>query len=204
MDAESEKLKENERRVSAAASARERTPGTEGIWTFVFIDMLVFLLIFFVFMTERLGHYELYKVSQTNLNAVFGFANTLILLTSSWMVVEAIHAAKLRQPTRVSLRLGFALALGLMFCVSKLVEYTLKIESGIGIVTNPFYTFYFFITFIHFLHVLAGMLFLLSFARSSRNCLASDRYVVGLENVGLFWHYVDVLWIFIFPMLYLI
>ncbi|MGQ0620560.1 MAG: cytochrome c oxidase subunit 3 [Panacagrimonas sp.] len=190
--------------MSAATAARERTPGTEGIWTFVFIDMLVFLLIFFVFMTERLANFEQYKASQASLNAVFGFVNTLVLLTSSWMVVEAIHSAKLRQPTRVSLRLGFALGLGLLFCISKLVEYTLKIEGGISVTTNPFFTFYFFITFIHFLHVLAGMLFLLSFARSSRNCLGSDKYVTGLENVGLFWHYVDVLWIFIFPMLYLI
>lgn len=204
MDAESEKLKASERPLPRVEAAGERMPGTEGIWTFVFIDMLVFLLIFFVFMAERVVNFELYRTSQVQLNPLFGFANALILLTSSWMVVEAIRSAKLRQPQKVARRLGFALALGLMFSVNKLAEYTLKIQGGIGPTENPFFTFYFFITFVHFLHVLAGMLFLLSFARSSRNCLGSDRYVVGLENVGLFWHYVDVLWIFILPMLYLI
>lgn len=190
--------------MNGTATVGERAPGTEGIWTFVFIDMLVFLLIFFVFMTERLGHYALYEASQPRLDVLFGFANALILLTSSWMVVEALRAARSRRPAQVSRRLAVAIALGLLFSANKILEYGLKIDGGISVTTNPFFTFYFFITFIHFLHVLAGMLFLLSFARSSRNCLGSEKYVVGLENVGLFWHYVDVLWIFIFPMLYLI
>jgi nitric oxide reductase NorE protein len=202
MDAETEPL--NNALPPRAAVPAERTPGTEGIWTFVFIDMLVFLLIFFVFMVERLDHFPLYKASQGHLNPVFGFINTLVLLTSSWLVVESIHSAKARQPRRVSLQLSLALLLGCAFAVNKIIEYSLKLKAGIGLVDNPFFTFYFFITFVHFLHILAGMLFLLAFARSSRRCVSSERYVVGLENVGLFWHYVDVLWIFIFPMLYLV
>jgi nitric oxide reductase NorE protein len=64
-----------------------RSPGTDGLWTFVFIDMVIFLMIFFAFMSERLGHVDLYAASQSRLNEIFGLANTLILLTSSWMVV---------------------------------------------------------------------------------------------------------------------
>lgn len=183
---------------------RVRAPGTEGIWTFVFIDMMVFLLIFFVFMSERLSNYELYKASQSNLNALFGFLNTLVLLTSSWMVVEATRYAGKRQSASVSRRLGLAVTLGFIFSVNKMAEYHLEFNNGISITTNPFFTFYFFITFIHFLHVLAGMIFLFFYARSSRECLIREKYLIGLENVGLFWHFVDVLWIFIFPMLYLI
>ncbi|WP_177307386.1 hypothetical protein [Pseudoduganella namucuonensis] len=66
-----------------------RAPGTNGLWTFLFIDMIIFLLIFFTFMSERLSHAGQYTRSQLQLNELFGFANTLILLTSSWMVVEA-------------------------------------------------------------------------------------------------------------------
>lgn len=204
MNAESDALNSPEGHDPVSSTIAERPPGTEGLWTFVFIDMMIFLLIFFVFMSERLSHYELYKTSQIQLDAIFGFVNTLILLTSSWMVVEAIRSAKSRQPTKVSRRLGLALLLGAAFSVSKLIEYTLKIKSGISIAENPFFTFYFFMTFLHFLHVLGGMVFLFSFARSSQDCLRSDKYVVRLENAGLFWHYVDVLWIFIFPTLYLI
>lgn len=203
MDADTDKLKAD-KNIYETSGSRARAPGTEGIWTFVFIDMLVFLLIFFVFMAERHDHFELYKTSQLSLDAIFGFANTLILLTSSWLVVEAIESAKARSPSRVSKQLNLALLLGAVFLVNKVIEYHLKIEAGIGPTKNPFFTFYYFITFCHFLHVIAGMLYLSAFARGSTRCRDSEKYVTGLENVGLFWHYVDVLWIFIFPLLYLV
>lgn len=88
-----------------------------------------------------------------------------------------------------------------MFSINKLIEYSLKFDAGITPVTNPFFSFYFFITIVHFLHVLAGMIFLFAFRKDANACTSSDKYVIGLENVGLFWHYVTVLWIFIFPLL---
>ena len=80
--------------AATRAAGLVRPPGTDGLWTFLFIDMVIFLMIFFMFMSERLGHVDLYIASQTHLNELFGLANALILLTSSWMVVEAIHAAR--------------------------------------------------------------------------------------------------------------
>ncbi len=187
-----------------AASGALRHPGTDGLWTFVFIDMVIFLLIFFTFMGERLHHFALYTESQHQLNEIFGLANTIILLTSSWAVVEALHAARRKLPSKVSFYLGLAVILGGVFSINKLIEYSLKFDAGITPVTNPFFSFYFFITIVHFLHVLAGMIFLFAFRKDANACTSSDKYVIGLENVGLFWHYVDVLWIFIFPLLYLV
>lgn len=183
-----------------------RQPGTEGLWIFIFIDMIIFLLIFIVFMGERMRLPNVFSSSQLRLNEFFGLANTLILLTSSWMVVEAIQAAKRQLPRKVKLHLWAALLLGLMFAVNKFIEYESKFNAGITPATNPFYSFYFFITLVHFLHVLAGMLFLFSFKNNAPACATSgqSRYITGLENTGLFWHYVDILWIFIFPLLYLV
>lgn len=181
-----------------------RAVGTEGLWIFVFIDMAIFALIFFVFMLERLGDTALYVASQTALDPLYGLVNTVVLLTSSWLVVEAVHAARRQDARAVSRRLTLALALGGIFCLSKIIEYNAKIGAGISPATNPFYSFYFFITFVHFLHVLAGMLFINSFRRRSEACVRGRKFTTGLENVGLFWHYVDVLWIYIFPLLYLI
>ena len=76
-------------------------PGTDGLWTFVFIDMVLFLMIFFMFMSERMRHVDQYVASQLRLDELVGLANTLILLTSSWMVVEGIHAARKGDSTRV-------------------------------------------------------------------------------------------------------
>lgn len=181
-----------------------RAVGTEGLWIFVFIDMAIFALIFLVFMLERVGDTALYSSAKTTLNPFYGLINTLVLLTSSWLVVEAVHAARRQDARTVAKRLGMALILGGIFCISKAIEYHAKISAGISPATNPFFSFYFFITFVHFLHVVAGMLFINSFRRRSAACAHSKTYTTGLENVGLFWHYVDVLWIYIFPLLYLI
>lgn len=178
--------------------------GTDGLWTFVFIDMAIFLLIFFTFMSERLRHVEQYTKSQVQLNELFGLANTLILLSSSWMVVEAVNASKRQAPVLVSRYLGIAFLLGFAFAVNKLVEYYLKIHSGITPATNAFFSFYFFITFVHFFHVIAGMICVAYCRRHALTRTGSREYQTGLENVGLFWHLIDVLWIFIFPMLYLV
>jgi len=190
----------------AAKNSSTYTTGSEGIWTFVFIDMVIFLLIFFTFMSERMRHLGVYIASQLHLNELFGLANTLILLSSSWMVVEAIKAVRAQAPRKVVFYLWLALLLGLAFSINKLIEYQAKFASGITPVTNPFYSFYFFITLVHFLHVLAGMIFIWHYAKSAKTAMASNnaRHLTGLENVGLFWHYVDVLWIFIFPLLYLV
>ncbi len=201
-------MDDSEKQAAASAEALQpagrREVGTEGLWIFVFIDMVIFTLIFFVFMTERLGDYALFEAGQRHLNPYFGVGNTLVLLSSSWLVVEAVRGARAQQPTVVRRRLLLALLCGALFVVSKIIEYRAKLVLGFTPATDPFFSFYFFITFVHFLHVLAGMLFLNSYRRRSQRCLDSKIYVTGLENVGLFWHYVDVLWIFIFPLLYLI
>lgn len=86
-------MKDFERDARATASNAHGHVGTEGVWILVFIDMVIFTLIFFVFMSERLGDYADYKSSQLHLNVLFGLANTLVLLTSSWLVVEAVRGA---------------------------------------------------------------------------------------------------------------
>lgn len=170
----------------------------------MFIDMVIFQMIFLTFMGERLRRTAVFVQSQQHLNEAFGFANALILLTSSWMVVLAIRAARTGSGKNTRRYLGLAWLLGLAFCVNKLAEYYHTITSGITPASNPFYSYYFFITFIHFMHVIAGMMFIAYFRSVARASAATKRYVTGLENVGLFWHFVDVLWIFIFPLLYLV
>jgi nitric oxide reductase NorE protein len=168
------------------------------------MDMVIFLMMFLMFMSERVARPDLFAASQLRLNEFFGLANALILITSSWRVVEAVHASRARDAVRVRRHLGQALLLGFAFAAGKTVEYTLEFRSGISPATNPFFSFYFFITFVHFMHVIAGMV-CLAYCRGTAAARAlSAARPTGLENVGLFWHFVDVLWIFIFPLLYLV
>ena len=182
----------------------DRSPGSDGLWTFVFIDMTIFLMIFLTFMGERLSHVGLYTASQASLNPLFGFANTLILLTSSWCVVRAVDAARSGDAKKVRHNLGFACLFGLVFSLDKCIEYFVEISRGVTPATNSFYSYYFFITAVHFVHVLAGLIFMGYCRSNSRTRAGTQSYQIGLENVGLYWHMVDVLWIFIFPIIYLV
>jgi nitric oxide reductase NorE protein len=186
----------------AGAIARFPT-GTEGIWTFVFIDMVIFTLIFLVYTMQRVQQYHLYEAAHHELSVVSGFVNTLILITSSLYLVKAVRAGRLDDSGQTARYLNVAFGLGLLFCVSKGIEYYEKVQSGIRVTTNSFFTFYFFITFLHLLHVLAGMTFMGAYRRNVKSMKSDRRYVKGLENVGHFWHFVDLLWIFIYALLYL-
>jgi nitric oxide reductase NorE protein len=186
-----------------SASTAPAPPGTNGLWTFVFIDMIVFSLFFFVYLSERLRVPEVFAASQIHLDPTFGLINALILLTSSLFVAEAVAAARLGKAAIVRTRLALALACGAMFAASKLTEYSGKFAAGITPVTNSFYSFYFLLTMIHFLHVLAGMVFLGHCLTRARAEAGQPAYLAKLENTGLFWHFVDLLWLFLFPLLYL-
>jgi nitric oxide reductase NorE protein len=189
----------SDKRSSAAISP----PGTDGIWTFLFIDMIVFSLFFAVYLSERLRLPDLFAASQAMLDPKFGLVNALILLTSSLFAAEAVAAARLGKGNLVRNRLALALVFGALFSVSKLTEYAGKFGAGITPATNSFFSFYFLLTVIHFLHVLAGMVFIAHCMARARAETGQGAYLAKLENTGLFWHFVDLLWLFLFPLLYL-
>lgn len=192
---------ESDRRVTPGIP--DDGPGTNGIWTFVFIDMIVFLMFFLVYLTERHRLHEVFVEAQHRLTPWVALLSTLALLTSSWCMAEAVLAARRDRPKAVRKWLSLALLLGAFFIVSKFVEYGTKFADGITPVTNGFFTFYFLITGIHFLHVCGGMVFMGHCLSSAASETGTVGYTRKIENVGLFWHFVDILWLFIFPMLYL-
>jgi nitric oxide reductase NorE protein len=194
------KLEASGERLTSSPGA----PASEGLWTFVCIDMGIFLLIFFTFMIERSANVATYSLSQLRLDPMDGLANTLILLTSSWMVVKAVHAARHQAAAQVRLYLGIAVLLGVLFVINKIVEYTVKIRAGISPATNSFFSYYFFITFAHLMHVVAGIICIAYLRGQAAFRAGTAKFQTGLENVGLFWHFVDAVWLYIFPLLYLV
>jgi nitric oxide reductase NorE protein len=184
-------------------SDHEDHPGTSGIWTFVFIDMVVFFLFFLVYISERLRLPDIFAASQRLLDPFTGLASALFLLTSSWCMVEAVNATRRNAERAAAHYLNFALLLGALFAGNKLIEYSDKFAHGLTPVSNGFFTFYFIITGLHFTHVIGGMVFMGHCRMRLSTELGSPNFRKKMENVGLFWHFVDVLWLFIFPMLYL-
>jgi nitric oxide reductase NorE protein len=186
------------------APVRERrVPGEEGIWVIVFGDLMVFGLFFSVFTWSRAQNLALYVHSQLALSQASGIVNTVLLLTSSWFVALAIHAARRGAGRAAQNCFGLAGLCGLLFVCVKISEYAVKISAGLTVNTDEFYMFYFMFTGIHLLHVLIG-LGVLSYAwhRAGRSP-AGAADLGALESCGIFWHLVDLLWIVLFAIFYL-
>ena len=178
-------------------------PGEVGAWVFILGDMLVFGLFFITFAVYRASSPQLYAHSQEAMNQTFGLINTVILLTSSWLVALAVEGAKHGAHRSAPKLLSLAILCGALFATVKVFEYREKIRAGITLNTNEFYTFYYMLTGIHLLHVLIGtcvLVYLFNVARKDR-LLAVDINV--LEGGSAFWHLVDILWIVLFAMFYL-
>jgi len=176
-----------------------------GVLVFIIADMAVFCMLFIGFMSDRMKDVALFNQSATTLDVRFGVANTLILVTSGLCVVLAVNAARagLRRATRGWLLLSFLVGAG--FGVSKLLEYSIKIGHGITMQTNPFYMYYYALTGAHFLHFVGGMIALaVLWFLAGREATVSRKTFNLIESGALYWHMVDLLWLFLFPMLYLL
>ena len=176
--------------------------GDFNMWVFVLGDLVIFAVYFFVFMVHRFHDPELFRVSQGHLNLVIGTANTVVLLTSSQLVAKAVHAARQDDQARVRRLLTQAMGLGVLFTSLKLVEWGIEISRGYTLPYNDFFMFYFCLTGVHLLHVLLGLLifgFVLHEVRQP-----GARRLVLVEAGATYWHMVDVIWVLLFAVLYLL
>ena len=175
----------------------------DGVWVFIGADSVIFAILFLTFMQDRLKNPALFEASRHTLNMNLGGLDTLILLSSSWSVALAIQALKRDLVDRVPRYLLGGVLTGLMFVVSKSIEYFQKFAHGLTPGTNPFYMWYFTLTGMHLAHVLLGTsLLTFLWIRSRRGAFSSVQRAVP-ESVASFWHLVDLLWIVLFPLLYL-
>ncbi len=172
--------------------------GKVAIWWFLASEVAIFGGLIVTFVLYRFAHPEWSESAGHTINAL-GALNTLVLLTSSLTAVLA-HAAASEGRGVLASRLLFAtVGGGLLFLVVKAVEYSTEISHGFTPVSNLFWSFYFFMTGLHALHVVAGMVAMVVIARAAKRGENLQR----VEYVGMYWHLVDIVWIFLFPLLYL-
>jgi nitric oxide reductase NorE protein len=180
-----------------------RLPGVDGVWVFIGADSVIFAILFLSFMQERLKNPDVFETSRQTLNMHLGGIDTLILLTSSWSVALAVQAMKRDLVDREPLLLLGGAVTGLMFMVSKAIEYFQEFTHGITPGTNPFFMWYFTLTGIHFIHVVVGTSMLTYLWIRSRRGTYDHLHKAVPESVASYWHLVDLLWIVLFPLLYL-
>jgi nitric oxide reductase NorE protein len=182
---------------------KEDAPAVEdGIWIFVFADMCMFAMFFLAYLMERNAQQAMYIASQAKLDQTLGTINTLILLLSSWFVVLAVKALKKNLQQAASVFIGLAFFCGVAFIANKIVEYSAKIQDGITILSNDFFMFYYILTGIHLAHVVGGMVVLLVLFINTRKGKYGADNISPVESGGVYWHMVDLLWVFIFPLIY--
>ncbi len=178
-------------------------PGDLAIWFIILLELTTFVLLFGAYAIMRSKDPELFNTAQLMLDRSKGLLNTLLLIGGSWCVVHGVHAMRdgIRQ---VGLRwLIAAQACGLAFLILKSREYSDLFALGIDMDTNRFFTFYFTLTGFHFLHVLAAIIILAILTIHNRAGTCDPDRLHGLETGGAFWHMVDLLWIVLFPLIYL-
>lgn len=181
-----------------------KTPGEPGAWMFLLGDMVVFGVFFTTFMVARSAQPDVFEAGRAGLHPAIGFVNTLVLLTSSLAVVVGVNALQLARNQLAARSFGVAVALGVTFIALKSFEYRLVLDAGIAPGDSDFYLYYFALTGLHLLHVVVGVGVLsLLLLQTRRSAFSATRMAV-IESGGCFWHLVDLLWIVLFPLLYLV
>lgn len=180
-----------------------RVPGEVGVWVFVLGDMTVFALFFATFMYSRAKNPDTYSVDHASLNVVLGTVNTVLLLTSSLFVVLAVQEVLSGVPRHAPRLFGAALACGLGFVIVKAVEWSHLFTDGKTVGSGEFFSYYFMFTGIHLAHVLIGCVVLSRLIAVTRRPELTGRGAMLCEAGGIFWHMVDLLWVVLFALFYM-
>lgn len=189
--------------------AQKILPGDLAMWFFIMAELTVFAILFIAFAVTRQIHPEMFIAGQATLHPIAGVINTLALILSSYMVVLAVNAITSDHQHKARNFLVAALAFACVYLVTKSWEYQLLLEQDYGISTNTFYMLYFFITFFHFMHVLLGMVILTSIALKAhkKGYIRTEQgnpNISGFEAGASYWHMVDLVWIILFPLIYIV
>lgn len=181
---------------------RGRIPGETGIWIFIGGDILAFSIIFLVIVSARMDEPALFEQSRRSLHIEFGALNTLLLLVGSLLVVRAIRALRIGAANAPKL-FAFTALCGLVFVVNKGIEYSMLVNDGHSISENLFYGYYFIGTALHLFHLMLGIIGMVIAYRIAKRPAQTNRQMQLTEVFGAYWHLVDLLWVILFPLLYL-
>ena len=184
--------------IATTRSATGIPTGRLAVWWVIASEIVIFGGLLAAYIMHRLGHEE-WGGYASYTNTVAGAINTLVLLTSSLSVVLAHKAAEEGDGKKAFKFIWATIFGGLIFLVIKSFEWSHEIELGYVLTTNTFWSFYYTAAGLHALHVIAGMVIM---AIISFDALRNHE-LQRVELIGLYWHFVDIVWIFLFPLLYI-
>jgi cytochrome c oxidase subunit 3 len=186
-----------------------------GMWLFIFTELLLFGGLFIVYSVYRFLNQDAFHLAAEELNTVIGSINTILLLTSSMTIAYSTTTLQQKKKGVTLLLLAVTVIIGLVFLVNKYFEWGAKFEHGIWPGSEHlktafsqgeilFFGLYYVMTGLHALHIIIGLIIILFAARRVYKGTVNENRAALLENAGLYWHLVDLIWIFLFPLFYLI
>jgi nitric oxide reductase NorE protein len=188
----------------AAQASGPRLAGDLAIWFFILAELLAFGVFFAAYAFTRANNIELFDAEQAALNRHAGALNTVLLLTASYFVVRAVQAAEHSLSRGCARWLLAAIVCGAGFLVVKCFEYAAAFEHDISLSSSPFHMFYLSLTFFHFMHVILGMVILVAMWNGARQGRYRPGEMNGIETGAAYWHMVDLVWLILFPLVYVI
>ncbi|MGH7338970.1 MAG: cytochrome c oxidase subunit 3 [Candidatus Rokuibacteriota bacterium] len=186
------------RPIATTRSAAGMPTGRLAVWWVIASEIVIFGGILASYIMHRLAH-DAFAEQAAHTNTAIGAFNTLVLLTSSLFAVLGHKAAEEGDGKKAARMILFTMAGGLTFLVVKAFEWTDEITHGFTITSNTFWSFYYTAAGIHAAHVLAGVVIMGFVAWAARRGEELHR----VELIGIYWHFVDIVWIFLFPLLYI-
>lgn len=177
------------------------SPVKFGMWLFLASEIMFFTGLLGTYVVLRFSQPDVFHEEAQHLNWMLAALNTVVLITSSFTMARAVTAAQKGDAPTTASNLFVTLLLGLAFLVIKAVEYGGKFQHGIYPSTHLFFASYFAMTGCHGLHVTAGLIPIFRLWRRAGRGVVNGE---GVELLGLYWHFVDLIWIFLFPLLYLL
>jgi nitric oxide reductase NorE protein len=187
-----------------ASAAGRRIPGEPGIWVLLVGDSAVFALFFVTFMLERSKAPNEFDVARRTLHIGIGLTNTFVLLSSSLLIAIAVGAMRAGARSIAGKAVLASMACGVLFVGLKCYEYSSMLATGSGGGANDFYLYYYALTGIHLFHVCLGLAVLVALWTQTRRPELGPTRMAVFESGACFWHLVDMLWIVLFPLLYLV
>ncbi|MCP1517637.1 nitric oxide reductase NorE protein [Pseudomonas migulae] len=190
--------------VEPGGVAPRHLPGDLAMWFFILAELSVFAILILVFAVTQALKPQLFSESRLLLNTSTGLAMTLSLLTAGLFAALAQAQVRRSRPRYGAAWLLAALFVASVYVVLKVTEYRHLLASGLGMEHNTFFTLYWILTGFHFLHVLLGMFILGWLAERCRRGLYDARNRSGFESGVLYWHMVDLIWVVLFPLVYVL
>jgi len=210
---------------------QQREAASFGMWLFLLTEIMFFGGLFFAYLLYRNWYYDAFVSASNSISLPMGLTNTIVLISSSFTMAMGVYSAEMKNKKALQMWLLITVFLGFAFLGIKTGEYYDKfaehhvpgasfdiadfVHPAAGSGEKPltvdmanktqiYFSLYFAMTGVHALHMVIGIAILIVLLWKSRSGLYSSGYVQPIENFGLYWHFVDIVWIFLFPFLYLI